>query len=417
MYNKLFKLSLYFENMLLIKKADLTSDMATRIMHSLVPYTVEHPDEARNIQTHLTDKHLLSVAERYVERGLSICYEELAHLNNQTVRNNIFNELGKKNYIRILEIFTNSFSSNEWDPAFGGKKWASFSNGLLELIKSINSFKEAKLNKDYEKMSEDAGMISAKMNILDGMTHNTGSFLSKMLTQENPNFDNDEYLKQMQTITTIMDAKQLSNKEDVVPFIKPYLINNPENYLYREYFNNINRSSKPNPERTKQEIAAIRARKKLIDYVDRYIDTTINNMIKDKKTNNNKELNTYKNFIIYSVVNNSKFSDIKNELKEITSKYWKNSTKPTLENISNYFNGRKEIGDLVAILDGRSYYLIFNNWQCSSIKEIDMFDETPDVDKVYIRDLDQINIDNLIAAAKEMRSLIDQHYQLGLPSI
>lgn len=85
MYNKLFKLSLYFENMLLIKKADLTSDMATRIMHSLVPYTVEHPDEARNIQTHLTDKHLLSVAERYVERGLSICYEELAHLNNQTL--------------------------------------------------------------------------------------------------------------------------------------------------------------------------------------------------------------------------------------------------------------------------------------------------------------------------------------------
>ncbi len=417
MYDKLFKLSLYFENLLLIKKADLTSDMATRIMHSLVPYTVEHPDEARNIQTHLTDKHLLSVAERYVERGLSICYEELAHLNNQKTRNDIFNELSKKNYIRILEIFTNSFSSNEWDPEFGGKKWAGFSNGLLELMKSINSFKEAKLNKDYEKMSEDAGMISAKMNILDGMTHNTGSFLAKMLTQENPNFDKNEHLKQMQTITTIMDAKQLSNKEDVVPFIKPYLINNPENYLYREYFNNINRSSKPNLERTKQEIAAIRARKKLIDYVDRYIDTTINNMIKDKKENNNKELNTYKNFIIYSVVNNSKFSDIKNELKEIKYKYWKNSTNPTLENISNYFNGRKENGDLVVIIDGRSYYLIFNNWQCSSIREIDIFDETPDVDKVYIRDLDQINIDNLIAAAKEMRSLIDQHYQLGLSNI
>lgn len=418
MYNKLFKLALYFEKYAIVKNADLTSDMATRIMHSLVPYTVEHPEEARNIQTHLTDKHLLSVAERYVERGLNICYEEMEWAQDYLrVRNFFINHFSKGDYISAIKIAINCFANEEsWVSGYGGKKWENFARGLLNLCISIKTFKEAKQNKDYNKMSEMAGMISAEMNVLDGMTHNTGSFLSKMLILENPSVD-EEYREKLKTTTTIMDSKQLTNKEDVLPFIKPFLINNPENYLYREYFNDLNRVSKPNQERAKQEIAVIRERKKLIDYVDRFIDVTINNMIKDQKINNNKELNTYKSFVIYSIVQNPRFVDIKNELKKITLKHLQKSIKPTLETISKYFDGRKENGDLVVIMDGQSYHLEFNNWKCISIQEVDIFDDMPNVEKVYIRDLDQYNIEDLISTAKEMRNLIDNYYQLGLPSI
>jgi hypothetical protein len=181
MYNKILKLAkLYEQHLKLTKRASIASDLALRIMHSLVPKATEHPMEAQLAQTHLTQKHLIDVAERYMERAAKIIKEEMVHSPNPSAYKRINIAFNAKNYLAVARIGAQEFSNDNWEDLFGGQRWKQFSEQLANLGFAIKKFK----NSNKKEKSEAAGMISVYMNVLDGLTHNTGSFLDKMITNE-----------------------------------------------------------------------------------------------------------------------------------------------------------------------------------------------------------------------------------------
>lgn len=436
MFGKIVKLALIFSEYAGLKKeASIASDLAIRIMHSLIPYSVDHPDQAKSTMVLLTQKHLIGVAERYMERAAKIITDEMSWSRGQNAHKRIENALKAKNYLAVAKIGFQEFEIDQnWDTGYGGKKWSEFCKYLVNLGISINAFNSAKTEDGKLQASND---IVINMNVLDGLTHNTGSFSEKMINNEadaeaTEGFTIGEiYENKMRKLLRMMDAKQLTHKEDVLPFIKKYMYNNPDSFLYREYFSKLLNQAKPDPKRTEAELDEIKDRKKLINVVVNIIDFTIDRMQNDFKNNNIKHYNDYISSTV-DLINNRYWKSIRNKLINIINKYnivaQNYTTEDDIENLHKYFEQNKESpGQYIVILDWKTKYeMNCSNGKCT-IGPIDNYDPTL-MNKLH--DFTQIRLDrslftaplieklkDVISAAKEMRSLINQEYHLGLPEL
>lgn len=283
MYDIILKLAKEYRN--IVKKADVVSDLAIRIMHSLVPYTVDHPDEARSVQTHLTEKHLLDVAKRYIKNAMDIIWLELYEMGDHISCKAIENAGYTKNYklaieqaIKGFEKLKKSKYNNIYEriDQWGDNKWIEYCRYVYMLIVEVEAFEQSNSYEDKEKHS---GMISAYMNLLDGLSHNTGSFLDKMVLF----IDNQK--SRLPDLKKLMDAKQLSNKDDVIDIIKKYIHDNPDAYLYTDYLRKFYGNLAPDKERTESELEYISSKKKIIKMFNNFekeLDTMYKYLIKFK---------------------------------------------------------------------------------------------------------------------------------------
>jgi len=333
MYAKILKLAKAYEHHIkiakgLTKKASITSDLAVRIMHSLVPKATEHPMEAQFAQTHLAQKHLLGVAERYMERAAKIIQEELVHCQNPAAYKRATVALKAKNYLSVARIGAQEFAHDNWEEGFGGKRWRQFSEQLANLGYAIKSFKDTiKGGGDEKSKREAAGMITVYMNVLDGLTHNTGSFLDKMIRNESQEAaeatgksSEDIYMNKKQEAFEMMDVKQLNNSDNVLPFIKKYMYGNPDGYLYREYYSKLLRDAKPNMENARQQLAEIRKKKGLINGLDRSLDNIINKMERDARTGDFSNIKSYYDYIT-GITRSSRWKEAASVTGPILQKY------------------------------------------------------------------------------------------------
>jgi len=375
-----------------------------------------------------------------MERASVIIADEMSWSRESNARKRIENAIKSKNYLSAAKIAFHEFNIDQnWDTGYGGKKWAEFCKYLVALGTAIELFKKSKTEEEKLKSSND---ISIYMNVLNGLTHNTGSFSEKMIYNEsntnvfNNSFGNsfgNEYENKMREFLKIMNAKQLTHKEDVLPFIKQYMYNNPDSFLYREHFSKLLARDKPDLNRAEIELQEISKRKKLINYVINFIDFNIERIQNDLTEHNVVNYNNYITTIL-SLVNNVIWKNIKNKLLNIANEYNLISESHNVENdIENLYKYFKENefglfpGNYIIILDWKSKYeMSYNNGKII-IKAIDNYYQTLSNDFLNYEQIDLNRsiidlpllekLENALNALKKMRSIINQEYNLGLPEL
>lgn len=303
---KILKLAILFEK----QAQSVTQDIAIRIIHSLIPEAVGNDMDARDISVKLTSVHLINVAKRYVNRGCVLIKHELKNADHF----NLHNEDLYSNE-DIIQIGKREFAkTKEWDPGFGGLPWYNFSCVLEKLNISIQKFEQAKNENNSDKMFTESGLISGYMNVLDGMVHNTGLFVKNMIVNEEtgPIVDYNTVLKQESEAVELMDSKELSHIEDILPFLKKYITNNPEAYLYKELYSKLTSKHKPNLERTKKEINIISKKKNIINNMQKTLlpVITLLKTINKNPWSQSVDLLSIKNKLKYVIYKYATFIDL-----------------------------------------------------------------------------------------------------------
>ncbi len=200
------------------KTASLKSDMAHRIMYEAVKSI-----DPKSIHYHAL-KYAVAGAKNIIKFGTKACVDEIQHyegkikLSSKTVPD----EVSIKTidvYIDLLNEINNIFGDEfGWEKYFGGKNWKKISEKLLSIAVNYKNYLLADETSDDK--IKFANLVIIAMNVFDGFAHNTGLIINKMLEEENPDL---EY-KDIESVKTMMDAKELKNLGDVIDVIKPELI-------------------------------------------------------------------------------------------------------------------------------------------------------------------------------------------------
>ncbi len=219
---KLVRLCNYF-----YKFANLESDMAHRIMYSVLP-TVS--DVKGRFYDEGAASQIIVSATNYLIKGTSVCMDELQHYHERDKLRKINEVYGKidkgtleldnaKHYLNLLNIITEAFSdTEEWDDLYGGRKWSAISEALLHLCEQIINYKSSKPGSD-ERADAINGML-VRMNVLDGISHNTGDLLSKLIQQDDSEAITDDFINEHAKLTRMMDSKRLNNPAHVFKSIE-----------------------------------------------------------------------------------------------------------------------------------------------------------------------------------------------------
>lgn len=242
----IFTSSLEFYN--LTKHADLRSNMAKRIMFSLLSHLVPAGESARSHYTKgVIDfkalKQMIPGAKELLNYGTRACLDE-ARTYAASPTSKTPNDLGRQllnqakaafendQIPETLKILEKMFLEAKWLPSFGGKPWATISSTLLKIYNQLKLAEEAKKNYDYELEADMLMEMVAYINVLDGLAHNTGSIMDKMLTLQQFEQLSDEPFtaeqiqqndEELAKINRMMDAKELKDPDDVLQEIMPTL--------------------------------------------------------------------------------------------------------------------------------------------------------------------------------------------------
>jgi hypothetical protein len=337
--NKLAKLCNIF-----YKKATLEDDMAKRIMLSIIP-AVSSPVEMHHTGGFPDYKVLRSAAngaKDLIKYGTRACTEEMSFYGAGFVFDEDDNppnedDLRKKKNARLiyerasraaysndyetaLKLCLQSFDNLDgWEPSYGGKSWAKIAQTLydlygsrkrLETIRAESMTPNRDPKKDYiiDEISEMKNQI-VLMNVFDGLAHNTGSIMPKVIDSElfdisrgQKNTDKETQYKQ--EILRMMDAKEISNPIQVYKLISPIIEKSPQKHLFKDWMRKLHE----HPEYTKTEDArkalqAIRVKKQLKERVN-----TISYIMNDELISlKNRLINTpkEKRIIVLTAIHNS----------------------------------------------------------------------------------------------------------------
>lgn len=240
-YKKVLNLAIQFEK--LVKIADLHSNMAKRIMFSLLNHLTPQGESAsrmyltKGVTDYTALKQMIPGAKELIEYGTKACLEEasyakegmlIPHENPEGIA--VFKEAKshyeQKNINETLKLLYKLFSEFKWERQMGGAAWAKISATLLEIYKAIVAAEQAKKNYEYEKEAEELMNMVTYVNVLDGLAHNTGTLMEKMLQIENTKTTGDEYAdisEKFQQANRLMDSKELKDPDDVLQEIMPSL--------------------------------------------------------------------------------------------------------------------------------------------------------------------------------------------------
>lgn len=256
----------------LTRNASVRGNMAKRIMFSLLQHLVPQGESARVALTHgvVDDKALRQMipgAKELLEYGTAAAIEEARHYDMKVEvdrREESFSPPDNTEYQKLLSIYNsgnihntlvglcNLFAKPDWVPGYGGEKWLEIAKTLLNIDNSILAAEVAKKSYDWEGSSKHLMKMTMYVNILDGLAHNTGDIMQKILDHESQktylhpegsknNLDGSldkedhehhkQYLEKRQIFEEyrkalkLMDAKELSDPDDVLQEIMPTLEN------------------------------------------------------------------------------------------------------------------------------------------------------------------------------------------------
>lgn len=230
--SKILKFASIYSDILL-KKSELQSAMALRILHSLIPtligdiktepsfYDFESAEEAQKY--YATD--LIIGAKEILKYGSQAIVSEFNLSKNEEQKSIISNFINSGNYKDGLKLAINGFlDDNSFSSAIGGQPWSNFAKALLQLSNQIDKA-ESSGN------VQDVMLLSSYLNAIDGMAHNTADFLEKLVQQESGylTLDKVEELRKLRDLTRLPE-------NDILTLMESYSRNHPEyKKLYKEY--------------------------------------------------------------------------------------------------------------------------------------------------------------------------------------
>lgn len=208
-----------------LKQADLKSNMAKRIMFSLLPHL------APQTQVHATKgmvdfnalKQMIPGAKELLRYGTLACLDELIFSfsgQDITVKwaKKQKHNIDQLDYSKTLKIIIDLFKRGTWLPDAGGPTWIRIAETLAAIQNSLETYQEAKKGYDYQAQADALMEMTSYMNVLDGLAHNTGKIMERLISYEGSN--DPEYRTK---IDRLMDSKELQDPEDVLQEILPTL--------------------------------------------------------------------------------------------------------------------------------------------------------------------------------------------------
>ncbi len=220
----------------LTKLADLKANMAKRIMFSLLSHLVPQGQEA---QIHATKgmvdykalKQMIPGAKELIEYGTAACIDEAENTPDDEALEQILT-LHSEDPRASLPILISLFNDPElWPEMYGGKPWAKICETILNIQTHLDKAEYAKSNRDYDQEIQELMTMTSYVNVLDGLAHNTGSIMDKMLRHEEDRRYPDDHKtdkagrrrKTIDEVNKLMDIKELQDPDDVLAELYPYL--------------------------------------------------------------------------------------------------------------------------------------------------------------------------------------------------
>jgi len=250
--------------------------MGIRILHSLIGPIIKDPNISKQVAENLADQ-VIPGAEEILRLGTKICVDELQYslsLYDFKTAQRAFERA--KTYAPVLEFCVKQFMDrNNWAKSFGGEKWAYLARVLVFLENKLAQYKSDKT----------VGMeIVALLNIIDGLQHNSGAMMEKMLLEEfkekSMSWTDNTFQNEKKIIRTLLDSKNLSEPSDIWWVVKsitgeiPYMIR-------RELSGKI---QPPDRQRIQKELSTIRHNKENMQSYDLMLKPIVNQLEKLQNT-------------------------------------------------------------------------------------------------------------------------------------
>lgn len=285
-------------------EATLRSDMAKRIMYSIIPGLADKT-QIYHTQGVVDYKALQAAAEGrrdMIKYGTLACLGECEHYRPtpepgsdipgimqakeiQSKKVSHFIDQAKKGkYEDAIDFALQCFADYRgWAKSFGGKAWENIAKTVKKLITYDNELLELKTTpkpskENQQEITQVLQQIIMEMNVFDGLSHNTAEVMNNLIEEElkaqNPNLSMvaDEWPKKYQDeqrkMKKLMDAKEINNIFDVYKQVKQDLVDSGEINRFKDWTSKLESSPefyKRNP-KLERELALIRVKKLMIGY-------------------------------------------------------------------------------------------------------------------------------------------------------
>lgn len=277
-----------------MKKASIETDMAQRIMLSLIPEVMDPLQRANTMQDPLMWAADVKVYRNAVRGALDLikygsiaCLGELQHYPSKTISRhegpyessevaekkevlaNAKEAYEKADWKKLLEICHTAFQDvAAWNGSFGGNAWGKIAETLLELDNKYKEVLTARKSSDWEGELKRMKEAVVLMNVFDGLAHNTASVIPKVLdaelgyryTDEDPSYT-EAHVKYKKRVERLMDSKELRNPIAVYKEVEPIIDNSPYKYTYMDYIHRLRQHPAYTVSHSDDEILKIRAKK------------------------------------------------------------------------------------------------------------------------------------------------------------
>src|SRR5258708_595806 len=345
------------------KTATLEEDMAKRIMLSVIPAMMGKTEKYHSGGfDYKALKSASNGAKDLVKYGTRACVGEMAHygagieaeyndlrdtrLSNldeeqfkhfveiknkrnsiADVKDNVQRLSKSGQYKEVLKLCTQYFNDvPAWDSSYGGVAWAKISDTLykleekreiLQMVREEATGPQPSSKTDYIALEiETMKEIIVLMNVFDGLAHNTGSVMPKVVDEElseyrklkkHDNYDHDDEYdvensefarkRYQKRIQNLMDVKEIDDPLTAYKEVQD-IIEQPQNkHLFGDWVTKIKSSPEYQNAKSlkdkKDELAIIRARKifnqhlesisKEVDIISSTKDTILNTTDKSSK--------------------------------------------------------------------------------------------------------------------------------------
>lgn len=262
-------INLFYKKASIKKEANLLSDMARRVMFSLIPGQRFDFIAARWAANGIINS--VTYGTRAIREELNYYRGDFPVFENKQLRAYGDINLGKfgKNtitkYRDFLEIAWLMFDdAGNWETSFGGKSWRNIAETMLHLVNLYDKFLQTE---KYTNAEEDVlKQIIIYLNVFDGLAHNTGGIFEKMVGEEEA-IHNDDFYNNLEQLLKIRDMTELPESIHVFKEIEPLLY--PKT-VYQDYITEIRSNPKyfksENPEQQLKNIKAIKKLKQTGKY-------------------------------------------------------------------------------------------------------------------------------------------------------
>jgi hypothetical protein len=167
--------------------------------------------------------------------------------------------------------------------SFGGSQWLAITKTLLHIQIQLEKAEQKRKEGDHEAYYTELMEMTSHINVLDGLTHNTGGLMDKLLDLEHekqyPDYyrdrsveDSDETERMMEdkrksfeAFRRLMDSKELENHEDVLQEIMPILEKTDAPLTMKDWIGRARRINYTGDvEKREKELRAISRKKEML---------------------------------------------------------------------------------------------------------------------------------------------------------